>query len=426
MSAPDTDSLAAADLAWLRVQTPNNLAVSTVVLAFERPLDVDCLKGRIEDQLMTFARFRQRIEPSRIPLARPTWHEPDNFALSDHLIIVEPGSPDAPASCEGFVGDLLSRPLDETRPLWQLHLITDSGGKSAIVARVHQSLADGTVVPHLMLQLADADITSPTDPIGLESRLPTAPMLEGAQSSTTHTRMLCRLIAARADTATPFRAPLTTGKVAAWSVPVPLEPLLDHASRLDISVAEVLLAAVAAGLRSELHARDTPVENTRMRAVVPVNLRSAGELRLGTRMAMVQLELPLKPNSTTARLAAARQELELVQLSPERLTVLGAVPRRGISMTEIEERALRLLGHKATVMIALHSGPQSTVQLCGQAITGLMCWPALPGDLPLAVSVVAYGRTLSFGVAGERSVITNAKGLIDRISTSLDRILEPT
>ena len=425
MSSPDTNSLAAADLAWLHVQTPNNLSVSTVVLTFDRPIDVDCLKGRIEDQLMAFARFRQRVEPSRIPLARPTWHEPDDFALSDHLIIVEPGSPDAPASLEGLVGDLLGRPLDETRPLWQLHVITEIDGKSAMVARVHQSVADGTVVPYLALQLTDADPSSATDLIGLEPWLPTAQLLERAQTNTAHTRMLCELIASRADTANPFRAPLTTAKVAAWSAPVSLTPLRDHASQLDVSIAQVLLAAVAGGLRSELHGRDTPVENTRLRALVPINLRSTGDLPLGTRMAIARLELPLAPTSAAARLEATGQEFERLRLSPESLTVLGTVPRRGISMSEIEERALRLLGNKATAMIGLHSGPQSTARLCSQPITGLMWWPALPGDLPLAVSVVAYGSAVSFGVAGEQSVITDARGLVDRISASLDRIVEP-
>lgn len=142
-------------------------------------------------------------------------------------------------------------------------------------------------------------------------------------------------------------------------------------------------------------------------------------------MAIARLELPLVPTAAAARLEATGQELERLQLSPESLTVLGAVPRQGISMSEIEERTLRLLGNKVSAMIALHSGPRSRAQLCGQPITGFMWWPALSGDLPLAVSVVTHGGALSFGVAGEQSVISDAQGLADRFGASLNRIVEP-
>lgn len=424
MASPVKESLSAADLAWWHIQTENNLSVSTVVLTLDRPIDIDCLKDRVEDRLMAIDRFRQRVEPSRIPLGRPVWRESEDFALSDHLVVVEPEMQQAPDNLERLVGELLGRPLEPSRPLWQLFVIDDIAGSSAIVARVHQSIADGTLVPRLVLRVADPDGSNEVQTIGLEPSLPAARLLERAQTNTAHTRMLCRLISARADTISPLRAPLTPAKTAAWSQPASLAPLRDRAAQLDVSVTDILLAAVAGALRFELHHRDTPVENIHLRAIVPIDLRSTGELRLGTRMAMARLEIPVAPPTATARLAATRQALARCQRSPEAFTVLGAVPNHGISMSEIEERTLRLLGTKATTMVAFHPGPQSTARLCGQSIKSVIWWPALSGELPLAVSIVAYTGTVLFGVAGERSLV-NARGLVDRICRALDQLLEP-
>lgn len=419
-----TDSLSAADLAWWHVQTDNNLSVSTVVLTLDPPIDFDCLKARVEDRLMTFDRFRQRVEPSRIPLARPVWRESDQFALADHLVVVGPQRPQAPGNLEGLVSELLGRPLHPDRPLWQLFAIDDVGGSSAIVARVHQSIADGTLVPRLLLRLVDSPDSDEVDTGGLELSFPADLLLERAKTSTAHTRMLCRLISARADTTNPLRAPLTPTKTVAWSQPVALAPLRERATQLDVTVTEILLAAVAGALRSELHHRDTPVENIRLRAIIPIDLRAQGEFRLGTHMATARLEIPIAPSTARARLTAIRRALAGLRSSPEAFAVLGAVPKHGISISEIEERTLRLMGTKATMMVAFHSAPQSPVRLCGRSIKSLIWWPALPGELPLAVSIVAYAGTILFGVAGERSLI-NASELVDRIIQALDSLLEP-
>ncbi len=60
-----------ADHAWLRMDDPNNLMVITGLMTFDTPLDYERLKSLIENSLLRFRRFRQRLLPSRLPWQAP-------------------------------------------------------------------------------------------------------------------------------------------------------------------------------------------------------------------------------------------------------------------------------------------------------------------------------------------------------------------
>ena len=61
-------TLTAADHTWVRLQEAANPMASLAVLFFAQVLPIDSLKSLVEDRLMSFERFRQRILPSRLPL----------------------------------------------------------------------------------------------------------------------------------------------------------------------------------------------------------------------------------------------------------------------------------------------------------------------------------------------------------------------
>ena len=108
---PVTEStLTAADHTWFRLQEAANPMASLAVLFFSQALPIDNLKALVEDRLMSHERFRQKILPSRLPRARPRWHEGDDFALDNHLFRATLSPEGTARDLESLIGRLERAP----------------------------------------------------------------------------------------------------------------------------------------------------------------------------------------------------------------------------------------------------------------------------------------------------------------------------
>ena len=59
----------------------------------------------------------------------------------------------------------MSRPLDPTRPLWEVYLVEAlQGGRRAILTKTHQSMVDGTAAVDIGQVILDPTPRSPADP----------------------------------------------------------------------------------------------------------------------------------------------------------------------------------------------------------------------------------------------------------------------
>ena len=150
-------TLTAADHSWLRLQEAANPMASLAVLFFADVLPIDALKALVEDRLMSYERFRQRVLPSRLPRGRPRWHEGDDFALDNHLFRATLKPQGTARDLESLISRLLSEPMPKDQPLWQLHLVEEVDGGSVLVVKIHQSVADGTSASRIVLGLGDVE-----------------------------------------------------------------------------------------------------------------------------------------------------------------------------------------------------------------------------------------------------------------------------
>src|SRR5262245_2530698 len=146
--------LSAVDAAWLRMEDPTNLMMVTGILLFEGQVELEQLRAVIEERLLDFARFRQRVEEPLFGIGLPQWVTDDRFDLDAHLHHVALPAPGDKAALEAFVSDLLGTPLDFSKPLWQIHLVEHATG-SAVVSRVHHAIADGISLIQVLLSLTD-------------------------------------------------------------------------------------------------------------------------------------------------------------------------------------------------------------------------------------------------------------------------------
>src|SRR4029453_17189490 len=77
-------------------------------------------------------------------MANPVWVDDENFDLGYHVrrsALPRPGSLD---QLRELVGRIISRPLDRSRPLWEMYFVEGlADGRIALLSKSHHVLVDG-------------------------------------------------------------------------------------------------------------------------------------------------------------------------------------------------------------------------------------------------------------------------------------------
>src|SRR6266566_1816052 len=131
--------MATIDAAWLGMEDPTNLMMVTGVMALDGPVDLKRFKLGLDRRLKTFGRFHQRVVRPRSRGNLPHWEDDEHFEIANHVSHVALPAPGNDAALRDMVSDLMSVPLDFTKPLWHMHLIDGYHGGSVVLARVHRA-----------------------------------------------------------------------------------------------------------------------------------------------------------------------------------------------------------------------------------------------------------------------------------------------
>lgn len=176
--------LSGTDNAWRRMGTLDNLTTITGVLWFDAPMSYEDLCDRLEARLLRFDRFTQRVGGTRRRLRRPYWETVEDLDIETHVTHLSLPDPGDEATLKRFVSTLMSRPLDERRPLWEAYLIDDAGGdgRDAVAFRINHSIGDGFALLYVLFGLVD-DPEDVRMPMGIVPNPPRADAFrnEGAQ-----------------------------------------------------------------------------------------------------------------------------------------------------------------------------------------------------------------------------------------------------
>src|SRR5260370_13570920 len=147
--------MASIDAAWLGMEDPTNLMMVTGVLALTGPVDRKRLRLLLDRRLRPFRRFHQKVVRPRSRGSLPHWQDDEQFEIDNHVSHVRLPPPGGDAALRDMVTDLMSVPLDFSKPLWHIHVIDGYKAGSVVLARVHHSIADGIALVRGMLWLTD-------------------------------------------------------------------------------------------------------------------------------------------------------------------------------------------------------------------------------------------------------------------------------
>ena len=435
--------MAGVDAAWLRMERPTNLMMITGVLTFGDGLSAAALKGLLEERLLRFHRFRQRVGDRE---GDPYWEDDPYFDLDRHVHRLALPPPGDHRALEVLVSDLMNMPLDFGKPPWEMHLVEGYRGGSALIARLHHCIGDGIALIHVLIQMADeyfeaeeaerggavekrergllARLTRPVTKTveaagavvheGMELLLNPAHLAKRAQQGASLSAALGKLALMPSDSDTVFKGELSATKRAAWSEPLALDVVKAIAQRERAKINDVLLAAVAGALRRYLLAHDGEADDVTIRAAIPVNLRPLDRAHeLGNRFGLVFLSLPVGMADPHARVAEVKRRMERLKRSAEAPVVLGLLQLAGSGPKVLQDELVRLLGDKTSAVMTNVPGPRERLHLAGAGLRNVMFWVPRAGTVSLGVSIISYAGTVLVGAASDAALVPDPVLLID-------------
>jgi WS/DGAT/MGAT family acyltransferase len=406
--------LSAVDAAWLRMDRPSNLMMITAMLEVEGRLGLEALDALVRTRLLVHPRFTQRVVTR---LGRPTWVKDPYFTVASHLHRVGLPAPGGESELRELVGDLMSTPLDRTRPLWQVHVIEDHRGGSVVVARLHHCIADGVALVRLLLSLTDHEGDAEAPGVGVKPA-PARGVLGRLRRGGQVAASLVRDLTLPADPDTALRGALGERKVPAWSRPLPLLAVSTGAHVAGATVTDALTAALAGALRRYLQGRGETRPDVEVRALVPVNVRGVvgdggrGGDDAGNRFGLVYLPLPLGAPTPEERLAQVRERMARIKASPEAIMGYGVIGAMGLASVTVERLGIELFTQKASVMITSVPGPSRAVRLAGRPVRGMTVWAPASGQMGLTCSFVSYAGAVRLGVAADALVVPDPERIV--------------
>jgi diacylglycerol O-acyltransferase / wax synthase len=429
--------LSSVDVAWLQMEDPTNLMMVTGLLLFDRPVDAGRLRRVLEQRLLAFPRFRQRVVRPRLLGGLPHWEDDPLFLMEAHIHRVALPSPGGDVALQQLVSDLMGTPLDYSKPLWHVHLVEGYENGSAVLVRIHHCIGDGLALIHVMLSLTDTSARPArrTAAVGAGSeRKPGAgslpwdglPRLAGLvaglarnpgpalQMGMAGTSSLAGMTLLPPDPPNLFKGRLGVTKRAAWSRPEPLDQVKAIGRANSATVNDVLVAAATGALRRYLVRRGQPVTGLEIRASVPVNLRPPEDAhKLGNSFGLVFLSLPVGIGSARRRLNAVRRRMEEIKRSPDALMTFALLNAVGRLPSQVEGLMLRFFGSKATAVMTNVPGPARPIYLAGRRIGRVMFWVPLSGHLGLGISILSYAGEVMLGVATDAGLVPDPEAIVE-------------
>lgn len=134
------------------VEAPNNLVTITGMMTFREPVSKQEIYDVVEKRLVLYERFRQTIIDQN---GKPVWHLDEQFNIRSHIHHIALPAPGDHAAMQDLISDLISQPLDYSKPLWQVHIVDNYRGGTAVVWRIHHAIADGIALVKVVLSLTN-------------------------------------------------------------------------------------------------------------------------------------------------------------------------------------------------------------------------------------------------------------------------------
>lgn len=459
--------LGALDASFLYLEEPTLPMHVGSVMVFEPPaegFDYDSFVAVVSDRIAGHSRYRQRIREVPGRLDNPVWVDDEHFDIGYHVRRSAIPSPGARSDLEDYVAQIMTRPLDRYRPLWEAYFVEGlDGGRFAVVTKAHQAMVDGISAVDLAHLLIDPDAVPVDDREGQPGSAPSDLRLvaDALLGSVLNPARVVRGVGAglrdvsrtgRVVTGTAGRLVATLARVGARPAPdspikatvgaarryVMVETDLDDYRKVrgrltrgryvdDVSINDVILATVAGALRAWMQNRGLPVTaTTTLRVMVPLSIvDGSGDPLTDNAMTACFIDLPIGENTPSMRLHqiafAMRQQIESISVEGVGATSLASIG--GFAPPTLHTLGARLGSAMSrrlfNFVITNVPGPQQSLQVEGCRL--IETYPVMPlgRGQGLAIGLTSYDGKVYYGLTGDRDSMPDLDLLARSIQDAL-------
>jgi len=439
--------------------------------ASESMMTLQHLTKVIESRLPLVPLFRRRLVTVPLGLDHPYWIEDPDFDIEFHVRELALPFPGSDRQLSEQVARLHARPLDRSRPLWELYLITGlHGGRAAIYSKIHHAAIDGVSGGDILTAVLDVS------PQGRE--LPAVEVFEGeqppdaafllARSAVSLARQpvqafrvvsdlarsipglanafgapLAHLMGGKDDDdllsqtglrapSTPFNAPISPHRRWAFA-DLPLgevKKLRRGFGREGLTVNDVVMALCAGALRRWLQLHEA-LPAAPLIAAVPVSVRTKDQKGDGgNRVSMMLAALPTNLAEPGDRLAAMHEAMRAAKDQH------GAIPA-GL-LADVSQFAMPVLANQAwrlsaklrlfervspfNLFVSNVPGPNVPLYFAGAELLAYYPVSALGDGQGLNITVMSYRDNLYFGLIACRQLVPDLDVMAGFLRDELDEL----
>jgi len=463
------DRVRSRDLAFLENETPTAPCHNATVEVFDPGdpsgpgggFDYDRFVALILDRIPFVPRYRQRVQEVPGHLANPVWVDDDHFDIGYHVrrsALPRPGSTE---QLRELVSRIVSRPLDRSRPLWEIYFVEGlADGRVALLYKTHQALVDGVETVDLGQVLLDKD--PDVQLLGNDEWHPHRhPSPAGLVASALHDLITERGVAL--DTAQhavgsvlrtadrfaagagrvvaglagrrPDRGNALTGELSQQRRIVGVETRLDDYRTIRDAhggtVNDVILATVTGGLRAWLMTRSESMGGLRqIQAVVPVSVidRELEATSLGSQIAPHFVTLPIAEASPVVRLHQVSYSFQAHKETGRAVAANRLAGIAGFAPTTFHAIGSRVAAAEVRrdfqISITNVPGPQSPLYAAGARMVRTFPIPPLLPQHALAIGVTSYDGAVFYGITADRDLVPDVDVLGQCVTEALAELLD--
>ncbi|MBW0015556.1 wax ester/triacylglycerol synthase family O-acyltransferase [Mycobacterium sp.] len=445
------------DAMLLYSETPN-LHTHTLKVAVIDPsalggqFGFDAFRQHVRRRLHLLEPLRYKLVDIPWQLHHPMWQENCEVDLDYHLRRVRVPAPGGRRELDGVIGEVASVPLDRSRPLWEFHFAEGlSGGRFALIGKIHHALADGVASVNLLARAMDLKDATADE---RESDVGTAPstsdlvraaardharqvaelpaLIRDAAVGLTRMRRRTRERGANPDLAEAFDAPPTflnhvvSPRRRFASAALPLTDVKATAKALGITVNDLVLTMAAGGIRALLLAYDGAADRPIIASVPTATDRS--DRITGNEISGMSVSLPVHIADPIER---ARLVALATRIAKEDNEILG--PRLYGRMmaylpTAVAPAAFRWLARREApnkimnVAVSSVVGPRERGHFGGAAVTEIYSTGVLSPGAPVNITVWSYVDQLGVAVLTDDETFDDPHEATDALAAAFDEL----
>src|SRR5450631_2428644 len=442
---------------------------ATVAPGVEPRLTLEHLTRFIESRLPLVPVFRRRLVTVPLGLDHPYWIDDQDFDIEFHIRELALPAPGSDRQLSEQVARLHARPLDRSRPLWELYLITGLlGGHAAIYSKIHHAAIDGVSGGDLLTAVLDVfphgrpmpeaeafEGERPPDPTWLLGRSAFALARQPLQAVRV-VADLARSIPGLANAigpslaqrlpgrdtedllpptpglhapATPFNAELSAHRRWAF-IDLPLAEVKSLRAGSDRTVNDVVMALCAGALRRWLQLHQA-LPSAPLIAAVPVSVRGTEQRgATGNKVSMMLAPLPTNLFDPRERLETMHQAMRAAKEQH------GAIPAS--LLADVTQFAMPALANQAwrlsarlrlmervnpwNLFISNIPGPNVPLYYASAKVLAYYPVSALLDGQGLNITVMSYCGNLYFGLVSCRQLVPDLDVMAGFLREELDEL----